>query len=62
MKLKLALLTAALAFGLGVPAALAQEAPAAPDQGAAEQSAPPSQDESGAAPQEAPPADESAPQ
>jgi hypothetical protein len=61
MRLKLALLTAALAFGLGVPAALAQEAPA-PDQGAAEQSAPPSQDESGAATQEAPPADESAPQ
>jgi hypothetical protein len=61
MKLKLALLTAALAFGLGVPAALAQES-AAPDQSAAEQSAPPSQDESGAAPQEAPPADESAPQ
>jgi hypothetical protein len=61
MKLKLALLTAALAFGLGVPAALAQEAPA-PDQGAAEQSAPPSQDESGAAQEAPPPADESAPQ
>ena len=61
MKLKLALLTSALALPLGTPAALAQEAPA-PDRGAAEQSAPPSQDESGAAPQEAPPADESAPQ
>ena len=56
MKLKLALLTSALALALGTPAALAQEAPA-PDQGAAEQSAPTSQDESGAAPQEAPPAD-----
>ena len=60
MKLKLALLATALAFGLGVPAALAQEAPA-PDEGAAEQSAPPSPEDSGAAPQAVPPADESAP-
>jgi hypothetical protein len=59
MKLKLALLTTALAFGLGAPAALAQDAPAA-DEGAAEQSAPPSPDDSGAAPQEAPPADQDA--
>jgi hypothetical protein len=58
MKLKLALLTAALAFGLGTPMALAQDAPAA-DEGAAEQSQPASPDESGAAP-EAPPADENA--
>jgi len=58
MRLKLALLTTALAFGLGTPA-LAQDAPA-PDEGAAEQSAPASPDESGAAPQEAPPADEDA--
>ena len=61
MRLKLAILTSALALGLGMPAALAQEAPA-PEEGAAEQSAPPSQEEDGAASQEAPPADESAPQ
>jgi len=59
MRLKLALLTTALAFGLGTPVAIAQDAPA-PDEGAAEQSAPASPDESGAAPQEAPPADEDA--
>ena len=59
MKLKLALLTAALALGLGTPAALTQDPPAA-DEGAAEQSAPASPDESGDAPQEAPQADENA--
>lgn len=61
MRLRLAILTSALALGLGIPAALAQEAPA-PEEGAAEQSAPPAQEEDGAASQEAPPADESAPQ
>jgi hypothetical protein len=71
MRLKLALLTTALAFGLGVPAALAQQAPADDpastmqkdeSQAAPEQSAPASPDEGGAAQQQSPPADESAPQ
>jgi hypothetical protein len=71
MRLKLVLLTTALAFGLGTPVALAEEAPVqddltvagagagAADEGAAEQS-PASPDESGEAPQESPPPAEDA--